>query len=98
MSALSNDLLSEHATDEAIAKGSMEVSCALDAYSVRRCYRCESVEGFVGFRVIDRYRNVWALPRGRILKHEYPENAVRRVLAEIGVRAKIRRDYIRMEA
>lgn len=44
----------------------------------------------VWFRGIDPYRNVWALPGGRILKHEYPENTVRRVLGEIGVRARIR--------
>lgn len=42
----------------------------------------------LGFRQIDPYRNVWALPGGRILKHEYPEDAVQRILGEIGVRAK----------
>jgi ADP-ribose pyrophosphatase YjhB (NUDIX family) len=44
----------------------------------------------MGFRVISPYRNVWALPGGRILKHEYPEEAVRRVLYETGVSARIR--------
>lgn len=44
----------------------------------------------MGFRAIDPYRNVWALPGGRILKHEYPEDAVRRTLREIGVTARIR--------
>ena len=45
-------------------------------------------EILVGFRVIDPYRNVWALPGGRILKHEYAEDAVHRVLDEIGVKAE----------
>jgi ADP-ribose pyrophosphatase YjhB (NUDIX family) len=44
----------------------------------------------MGFRVVDPYRNVWALPGGRILKHGYPEDAVRRNLDEIGVAARIR--------
>jgi ADP-ribose pyrophosphatase YjhB (NUDIX family) len=44
----------------------------------------------VGFRTIDAYRNVWALPGGRILKHEYPEDAVQRNLDEIRVTARIR--------
>jgi ADP-ribose pyrophosphatase YjhB (NUDIX family) len=43
-----------------------------------------------GFRAIEPYKNVWALPGGRILKHEYPSQAVRRNLAEIGVTARIR--------
>jgi ADP-ribose pyrophosphatase YjhB (NUDIX family) len=42
----------------------------------------------MGFRAIDPYRNVWALPGGRILKHESPEDAVPRTLEEISVRAK----------
>jgi ADP-ribose pyrophosphatase YjhB (NUDIX family) len=44
----------------------------------------------LGFRAIDPYRNVWALPGGRILKHEYPEDAVRRTLHELGVNSRIR--------
>jgi len=44
----------------------------------------------LGFRVIDPYRNVWALPGGRILKHENPENTVRRTLKEINITAKIK--------
>jgi ADP-ribose pyrophosphatase YjhB (NUDIX family) len=43
----------------------------------------------MGFRAIDPYRNVWALPGGRILKHEYPEDAAQRILREIGIRAEI---------
>jgi len=43
----------------------------------------------MGFRGIDPYRNVWALPGGRILKYKYPEDAVRRNLDEIGVTARI---------
>lgn len=44
----------------------------------------------IGFRAIPPYRNVWALPGGRILKHEYPKDTVRRTLDEIGVTARIR--------
>jgi len=43
----------------------------------------------IGFRVIDPYRNVWALPGGRILKHEYPGDAAQRILREIGVKGRI---------
>jgi 8-oxo-dGTP diphosphatase len=42
----------------------------------------------LGFRRIRPYRNVWALPGGRIRKHEYPHDAVERNLREIGVSAK----------
>ena len=45
----------------------------------------------VGFRAIVPYKNVWALPGGRILKNESPEDAVRRNLNEIGISADIRR-------
>jgi ADP-ribose pyrophosphatase YjhB (NUDIX family) len=48
-------------------------------------------EILVGFRVIDPYRNVWALPGGRILKHESPEDTVHRVLNEIGINSEIAR-------
>jgi len=44
----------------------------------------------MGFRAIDPYRNVWALPGGRILKQEYPEDTVRRILAGIAVKTKIK--------
>jgi len=44
----------------------------------------------IGFRAIPPYRNVWALPGGRILKHEYPKDTVRRTLDEIGVAARIK--------
>jgi colanic acid biosynthesis protein WcaH len=45
----------------------------------------------VGFRAIVPYKNVWALPGGRILKNESPEDAVRRNLNEIGISAHVRR-------
>jgi ADP-ribose pyrophosphatase YjhB (NUDIX family) len=45
----------------------------------------------MGFRTIRPYRNVWALPGGRIRKHEYPQNAVERNLDEIGVSAEVER-------
>ena len=44
----------------------------------------------VGFRAILPYKNVWALPGGRILKNENPEDAVRRNLDEIGISADIK--------
>jgi ADP-ribose pyrophosphatase YjhB (NUDIX family) len=44
----------------------------------------------VGFRAIVPYKNVWALPGGRILKDEQPEDAVRRNLKEIHISADIR--------
>jgi ADP-ribose pyrophosphatase YjhB (NUDIX family) len=43
----------------------------------------------IGFRAIEPYRNVWALPGGRILKNEYPEDTVRRILRETGLSARI---------
>jgi len=45
----------------------------------------------LGFRAITPYRNVWALPGGRILKNEKPESAVSRNLKEIGLSAGIER-------
>jgi ADP-ribose pyrophosphatase YjhB (NUDIX family) len=42
----------------------------------------------LGFRKIRPYRNVWALPGGRIRKHEYPHDAVDRNLCEIGISAE----------
>ena len=45
----------------------------------------------VGFRTIAPYKDVWALPGGRILKNESPEDAVRRNLNEVGISADIRR-------
>jgi ADP-ribose pyrophosphatase YjhB (NUDIX family) len=45
----------------------------------------------VGFRAIIPYKNVWALPGGRILKNENPEDAVRRNLTEIGISANTKR-------
>jgi len=45
----------------------------------------------LGFRRIRPYRNVWALPGGRIRKHEYPNDAVERNLDEIGISAEIER-------
>ena len=45
----------------------------------------------LGFRAIAPYKNVWALPGGRILKNENPEGAVRRNLNEIGISAHIKR-------
>ncbi len=44
----------------------------------------------LGFRVTAPYRNVWALPGGRILKNEHPEETVKRILEEINVQAEIR--------
>jgi ADP-ribose pyrophosphatase YjhB (NUDIX family) len=43
----------------------------------------------LGFRTIPPYRNVWALPGGRIRKHEYPRDAVERNLDEIGISAEM---------
>jgi ADP-ribose pyrophosphatase YjhB (NUDIX family) len=45
----------------------------------------------LGFRTIRPYRNVWALPGGRIRKHEYPHDAVERNLDEIGISAEVER-------
>ena len=42
----------------------------------------------LGFRTIRPYKNVWALPGGRIRKREYPEDTVERDLDEIGVSAE----------
>jgi 8-oxo-dGTP diphosphatase len=42
----------------------------------------------LGFRMIRPYRNVWALPGGRIRKHEYPRETAERNLREIGISAK----------
>jgi colanic acid biosynthesis protein WcaH len=39
----------------------------------------------LGFRAIPPYRGVWALPGGRIRKHEHPRDTARRVLKEIGI-------------
>jgi ADP-ribose pyrophosphatase YjhB (NUDIX family) len=46
------------------------------------------VKVLLGFRKIRPYRNVWALPGGRIHKHEYPHDAVERNLREIGISAE----------
>ena len=43
----------------------------------------------IGFRDIIPYKNLWALPGGRILKNENPRDAVKRNLREIGVSAAI---------
>jgi ADP-ribose pyrophosphatase YjhB (NUDIX family) len=45
----------------------------------------------LGFRTIRPYKNVWALPGGRIRKHEYPHDAVERNLDEIGISAEMER-------
>jgi ADP-ribose pyrophosphatase YjhB (NUDIX family) len=45
----------------------------------------------LGFRVIVPYKNVWALPGGRIFKNENPEDAVRRNLNEVGISADIKK-------
>lgn len=42
----------------------------------------------LGFRKIRPYRRVWALPGGRIRKHEYPQDTVERNLHEIGISAE----------
>jgi ADP-ribose pyrophosphatase YjhB (NUDIX family) len=47
-------------------------------------------ETLLGFRAIVPYKNVWALPGGRILKDEHPEDAVTRNLEEICICADIR--------
>jgi ADP-ribose pyrophosphatase YjhB (NUDIX family) len=47
-------------------------------------------EILLGFRAIVPYKNVWALPGGRILKDEHPEGAVTRNLKEICISADIR--------
>jgi len=39
----------------------------------------------LGFRKIRPYGNVWALPGGRILKHEYPHDDVEPKFDEIGI-------------
>ena len=43
----------------------------------------------LGFCTIRPYRNVWALPGGRIRKHEYPQDTVERNLHEIGISAEL---------
>jgi ADP-ribose pyrophosphatase YjhB (NUDIX family) len=43
----------------------------------------------LGFRKIRPYRRVWALPGGRIRKHEYPQDTVERNLHEIGLSAEL---------
>jgi len=43
----------------------------------------------IGFREIVPYKDVWALPGGRILKNERPQDAVKRNLKEIGISAEI---------
>jgi ADP-ribose pyrophosphatase YjhB (NUDIX family) len=43
----------------------------------------------MGFRAIEPYRDIWTLPGGRILKGQYPEETVRRILEETGVVAEI---------
>jgi ADP-ribose pyrophosphatase YjhB (NUDIX family) len=47
----------------------------------------------LGFRTIPPYRNVWALPGGRIHKHEHPRDTAERMLKEIGVSAVLK-DFI----
>ena len=42
----------------------------------------------LGFRAIHPYKGVWALPGGRIRKHEFPRNSAERTLEEIGVIAE----------
>jgi 8-oxo-dGTP diphosphatase len=42
----------------------------------------------LGFRMIRPYKNVWALPGGRIRKHEYPQDAAERNLREIRISAE----------
>ena len=42
----------------------------------------------LGFRMIRPYRNAWALPGGRIRKHEYPQDTAERNLREIGISAE----------
>ena len=41
----------------------------------------------LGFRAIPPYRGVWALPGGRIRKHEHPQDTAKRVLKEIRILA-----------
>ena len=41
-----------------------------------------------GWRVIPPYKNRWALPGGRILRGESPEQAAARQLKECGIKAK----------
>lgn len=42
-------------------------------------------KALLGFRRIRPYKNVWALPGGRIRKREYPQDAAERNLREIGI-------------
>jgi ADP-ribose pyrophosphatase YjhB (NUDIX family) len=42
----------------------------------------------LGLRLIRPYRNVWALPGGRIRKDEYPQETAERNLREIGISAE----------
>jgi ADP-ribose pyrophosphatase YjhB (NUDIX family) len=44
-------------------------------------------EFLLGWRCIQPYRNVWALPGGRLLKGEPLQHAVSRILAEYSLRA-----------
>lgn len=45
----------------------------------------------LGLRTIRPYKNVWALPGGRIHKHEYPQDTAKRNLREIGISAEPKR-------
>jgi len=42
----------------------------------------------LGLRTIRPYKNLWALPGGRIRKHEHPDDTAERSLREIGISAK----------
>ena len=48
----------------------------------------KDVKVLLGVRMIRPYRNVWALPGGRIRKHEYPQDTAERNLREIGISAE----------
>jgi hypothetical protein len=48
VSITSRDPLSEHATTGTIVERALEASCALDAYSPRRCHCCQAVKGSSG--------------------------------------------------
>jgi 8-oxo-dGTP diphosphatase len=62
----------------------------LDADPLRGCNHRKNSQILIGFRAIAPYRNVWALPGGRILKDENPHESVRRNLKEISISAEIR--------
>ena len=47
-------------------------------------------EVLIGFRMIIPYKHLWALPGGRILKNESPQDAAKRNLREIGISAEIK--------